>query len=764
MLHRRRFLVMGLAGGTLARFGVSRSAVSAEFSIAATLPGESVFDYIQRVRGKWDAALYKQLLGAANEFKEGDAIIGVAAVDDDARRQARELLASTRVNEIDQHPPFRDDLFQLLTSSLNREIQQQLGDMTLGALKAFLLGKSESEIHAIRDGLSSDVIACVVRLMTNTELIQVGAKVFNPLPESNIGARGYMGARVQPNSPTDNVDDIRWQVFDAFAYAVGDVLLGTNPVSSTPESVAAVEETLRDVLVTFGIEKVLPHCVLAHIDVQAAVESAHPGLTALWFQSIAGNDDANATFDISIDSMIEHAKSRNGRFGLYFETGQGADATNGHGHGVDMVVHESRKYGFARALTQTIAATLADRGGNEHPWVHLNDVAGFIGPEVFRSREQLVRCCLEDIVMGKLHGLMIGLDICSTLHMDVSLDDLGWCIDQIMPANPGYLMALPTRIDPMLGYLTTGYQDHVHIREKFGFKVNDRMWQFFQQLGVIDAQGQPTEHFGDPSWVYQQYCRRKEDPRSDKEIQSAAATQIATVRSRGVFIAEGFGAQPSILQPSLAKHIQHIYDDAKISIWMQLDDAFIATVPDVTRLRTRSADRTDYILHPVSGEHLSDDSADVIARLRRDGHEQFNTQIVISDGLNALAVMDGDQLFSLIRRLRTELAGTEFTVSRENLVVNSGRVRAGYRIGEQLFGGRNDKCTILHIIGERPGSGHHTLSVYMTRADGHTWGVADKVDHNITIVVSGIANTALAPEAGAIEAVRILRQTNMNTA
>lgn len=82
-----------------------------------------------------------------------------------------------------------------------------------------------------------------------------------------------MGARVQPNSPTDNVDDIRWQVFDAFAYAVGDVLLGTNPVSSTPESVAAVEETLRDVLVTFGIENVLPHCVLAHIDVQAAVES-----------------------------------------------------------------------------------------------------------------------------------------------------------------------------------------------------------------------------------------------------------------------------------------------------------------------------------------------------------------------------------------------------------------------------------------------------------------------------------------------------------
>ena len=60
-------------------------------------------------------------------------------------------------------------------------------------------------------------------------------------------------------------------------------------------------------------------------------------------------------------------------------------------------------------------------------YTHFNDVAGFIGPEVFRTREQLVRCCLEDILMGKLQGLASGLDICSTLHMSVSLDDLDWC-------------------------------------------------------------------------------------------------------------------------------------------------------------------------------------------------------------------------------------------------------------------------------------------------------------------------------------------------
>lgn len=72
---------------------------------------------------------------------------------------------------------------------------------------------------------------------------------------------------------------------------------------------------------------------------------------------------------------------------------------------------------------------------------------------------------LEDIAMGKLHGLCIGLDICSTLHMPVSLEDLDWAVEQIMPANPGYLMALPTKNDPMLSCLTTAFQEHVRFRQ-----------------------------------------------------------------------------------------------------------------------------------------------------------------------------------------------------------------------------------------------------------------------------------------------------------
>ena len=720
------------------------------------LTGEDIFAYIDRRRGKFSRDLYVKLLGNANEFKEGDQIVGVAATDAISRSSARTLLSNTLLTDIDANPPLSDELHGLILRT-TAPATLALQGMTVGMLKAALLSWSEDEIHAVKGSLSSDCIACVVKLMSNEELIVIGSKVFNPLPHSLIGAKGYLGARLQPNSPTDHVDDIQWQVFDGFAYAVGDVLLGNNPVSSDLDSVAAIERALQEILVTFEISDAMPHCVLAHIDIQAAVEDRYPKSTELWFQSIAGNDAANKTFDISIDKMVRHAKSRSsGNYGLYFETGQGADFTNGHGHGFDMLIHESRKYGLARALTHVLRESRVEKGLSPDAWIHVNDVAGFIGPEVFRSKEQLVRCCLEDIVMGKLHGLTIGLDVCSTLHMDVSLDDLDWCLDQIAPANPAYLMALPTKIDPMLGYLTTGFQDHVRLREKFGFRVNDRMWNFFQLLGVIDQYGKPTEHFGDPTWVYLQYRRKKGDSRSDESILQEGKKRLEEIRERGVFVAEGFGQRPWQLTKKLDTDIRTIYTDSKKCIWREWDEKFIRQLPKVIRVRTRSIDRNDYILHPLSGEQLSAPSRDTLLGLRQEFDESFDCVLIVSEGLNALGVMDDGQLMPLVDGIREGLKKAGRRVSPELILVHSGRVRAGYRIGELLYQGSTGKRTIMHVIGERPGSGHHTLSVYITTAEGSVWSVADQVDHNITKVVSGIATTALKPEQAAVECVRMI--------
>ena len=362
----------------------------ARVSIPDVKSGEDLFAWLERVHGGYDVVKYRQVLGAANPYKEGDDAQGLAAGDEPSRENSRRLIANTTIRSVLAHPIYEDEVVIFADAQVDLAARRRIEPWTLGDLARFLLDQPEEAIKSVMPGLSSDVIACVVKLMSNDELIAVGRKVFNPLPGSNVGAKGYMGARTQPNSPTDDPEDIVMQVLDGFAYAVGDVVLGTNPVSSDVDQVAAIELALRDVLATFQLEAVLPHCVLSHVDVQAQVEKKFPESTALWFQSLAGVADANAVFDIDVEKMRRHASTRTGRFGLYFETGQGADATNGHGKGVDMVILESRKYGFARALKAEVAGARAAAGTPGRPWVHLNDVAGFIGPEVFRTKTIVV--------------------------------------------------------------------------------------------------------------------------------------------------------------------------------------------------------------------------------------------------------------------------------------------------------------------------------------------------------------------------------------
>jgi ethanolamine ammonia-lyase large subunit len=716
---------------------------------------EDIFSYINRITGKMDQTLYRQIIGSANEFKEGDLTLGISAASEDSRLNARELLANTRIEELKKNSLFIDEIYQLIQSTTEKN--HLLDDWTMGELKTFILNKPEKEIKGIMPALSSDVIACLVKLMSNEELVQIGQKVFNPLPGTQIGSKGYISARVQPNSPTDNPEDIVWQVFNAWSYGVGDLVLGTNPVSSEPTSVAEIEKALFDIISTFGLENTIPNCVLSHIDVQAEAEKIYPGTTGIWFQSIAGTVKANQTFDVSIEKMTGHMETRTGQFGLYAETGQGADFTNGHGEGFDMVVHESRKYGFIRALKMQLEE---GKAADQSPWVHVNDVAGFIGPEVFKSKEQLVRCCLEDTVMGKLHGLTIGLDICSTLHMDVTLDDLDWCIEQIIPANPAYLMALPTKNDPMLSYLTTAFHDHVKIREKFGYKINDEIWDFFKRIEIIGEDNRPTEHFGDPTWVYYQYRLAKKDLRSPEEIFAEGRRIIREVENRGVPIAQGFGENIWDLNPELDKKVRFLYEDAKISLWTEMPKSFVSAIPKAVAVGTLSSDKKDYVYHPERGEQLSNKTIRQLKSIVSGWKTDIpDVQIIISDGLNAKALMDEGHLFPFLESITIQLQEKGIVISPQNLVFTHGRVRAGYAAGEQLFGqlsSSEKKKGIIHIIGERPGSGHHNFSAYISAASIDKWKIKGSVDHDITKVVSGISDTALPPKQAAEEVAHVL--------
>lgn len=764
-LNRKRFIIQtGMFGASLLllqsfrRYRLNLGAVLTEsIHIEEIMIGEDVFAYVKRLRGGMDQSLYRQIIGAANEFKEGDLTIGVAADCQKSRMMAKELILQTRIRDLEDHPLFQDEQYELIRATTRRN--EEIREMRMHELKLFVLNESEEKIKSMMPSLTSDVIACLVKLLSNEELIAVGQKVFNPLPGSKIGSKGYLGARIQPNSPTDEIEDIVWQVFNGWSFGVGDLVLGTNPVSSEVKSVAKIEAALYDIIQTFGLEKTIPNSVLSHIDIQAKVEEIQTGTTGIWFQSLAGTVEANKTFDLTIEKMFHHAAKRCGQYGLYAETGQGADLTNGHGEGFDMLVHEARKYGFLRALKMKMSE---NKKPEDQPWVFVNDVAGFIGPEVFKSKEQLVRCCLEDTVMGKLHGLTIGLDICSTLHMDVTLDDLNWCIDQVMPANPAYLMALPTKNDPMLGYLTTAFNDHVRIREKFGYKVNDAMWKFFQDIEIIDNQDKPTSHFGDPIWVYYQYRRAKQDTRSQKEIVEEGRQCLERIRNRGVFIADGFGENYWDLDPGLDQEVHNLYEDAKISIWSQMTPAFVASIPTAIPVSTQSKDRKDYVYHPETGEKISHESMIILENLsQRWQNEVPDVQIIISDGLNARSIMDEGHLSPYLEGLAKALKAKNYKIGKENIVITNGRVRAGYACGEMLFGKlplSESKKGIIHIIGERPGSVHHNFSAYLTATSVKNWSIKGKVDHNISCVVSGISDTSLKPELAVQETLNLIER------
>jgi ethanolamine ammonia-lyase large subunit len=118
--------------------------------------------------------------------------------------------------------------------------------------------------------------------------------------------------------------------------------------------------------------------------------------------------------------------------------------------------------------------------------------------------------------------------------------------------------------------------------------------------------------------------------------------------------------------------------------------------------------------------------------------------------------MKGTLSLDEIRKFLTEAGAT---VCEKNIVVTGGRVRVGYEIGELLHKNAdpNRYKGILHIIGERPGTMHHSYSVYITAPKGQAWAEG-RIDHDITRLVCNVADTALPPREAAEETLTIIRE------
>jgi len=396
--------------------------------------------------------------------------------------------------------------------------------------------------------------------------------------------------------------------------------------------------------------------------------------------------------------------------------------TNGTAEGVDMVTLEARAYGVARHVRWTLDVT---RGDSAPRWMIVNDVAGFIGPEVFATAGQLERACLEDTVMGKLHGLTMGLDVCSTFHMGITPQDLRALTRRIaVNAAPAYLMAVAGAADPMLGYMTTAFREHPRLRSQVSRGMTTAMEQRLRSLGIMSAEGEPPRPTA-VARLYAIYEKAGGDHRAFTALEDEGSRRLSALRDKGFDL----GVVSSI---DADRRIDSLYTNARAALYASIQDAVVrdATVRSI-RVRTTARDRDEYLAHPPTGERLSSDDASAIARLL-DGRSP-HVQIVVSDGLNAHAI--NEQLRALLPPLRARLIAAGHHVADTDIVVQNGRVRVGYEIG-----GIVDADVIVHFIGERPGTGLNTASAYITYGRDETgrsrW--SSSLDHSATTAICGV--------------------------
>jgi ethanolamine ammonia-lyase large subunit len=672
-----------------------------------------------------------------NEFKEGDLSVG-GLRDERVREEARASLSALSLSEIARITFVEDGVTEALARQLNSNLQAEISHLTIGELKNILLSK-EGALWArrYRDGLASEVIAGVVKVMTNDELSRVAQAIFNPLPGATIavGSASHFGSRIQPNSPGDDEEEILFSILEGLSYGCGDVILGLNPASDDLLTIIRLEKLLQSV--TERLRLPTRYCVLSDIVKQSSARAECK--VDVGFQSLAGTSKAiNGMVGLSVEELRELAK---GFPGLYFETGQGSEVTNNAAEGVDMLTLEARTYGVARYLQQRTGA-----------WTIVNDVAGFIGPEVFRTGDQLLRACLEDMVMAKLHGLTMGLDVCSTFHMGIEPAELQRLTGLIVgQAAPAYLMAVAGQADPMLGYLTTSFRDHPRLRRRTGKRVSSAMSQRLVELGVMASDGVLLTNATTTPSLYAGYMKAGGDTRSHDALCREGAKKIERLQRLGYDLGHTDGPGDDA-PPHVESRIEAIYRNAQHALYATTDEALIRDVsPGALRVRTQARDREEYLARPLSGERISDRDAWKISALYAVRLPQV--QLVLSDGLNANAL--NENLRAVLPRLRGELTSAGFHAGEVDIVVTNGRVRAGYHVGALL-----DVEVIIHLIGERPGTGLNTLSAYLTYgrdpAGRSRW--SPDLEHAQTTAVCGIHARGKPPEVAAAEVTACVRR------
>ncbi len=425
----------------------------------------------------------KTLLARATPFRSGDALAGVAAASAEERVAAQMALADLPLATfLDEAvvPYETDDVTRLILDSYDKAALAPVRHLTVGGFRDWLLSDAADDVALARlaPGLTPEMAAAVSKIMRVQDLVLVArhCRIATGF-RTTLGLPGRLSTRLQPNHPTDDPQGIAASVLDGLLLGSGDAVIGINPVTDSPRTVAALLELLDRVRLGWDIP--MQACVLAHVTTQLEALRAGAAID-LVFQSIAGTEAANRAFGVTL-ALLDEARAaalelHRGTVGtnvMYFETGQGSALSAGAHHGVDQQTLEARAYGVARCYAPLI----------------VNTVVGFIGPEYLLDGKQILRAGLEDHFCGKLLGLPMGCDVCYTNHAEADQDDMDTLLTLLGAAGCTYIMGVPGADDVMLHYQSTSFHDALYLRRLLGLRPAPEFEAWLVQMGIADAAG-----------------------------------------------------------------------------------------------------------------------------------------------------------------------------------------------------------------------------------------------------------------------------------
>jgi ethanolamine ammonia-lyase large subunit len=406
----------------------------------------------------------RDLLAKASPYRSGDALAGIAAESSEQRAAAQMTLADLPLQAfLDEAlvPYENDEVTRLIIDTHDPVAFRPVASLSVGDFRNWLLSDAVTgEVLAgVTPGLTPEMVAAVSKLMRVQDLILVARKIrVITRFRTTVGLEGRLSTRLQPNHPLDDPAGIAASMIDGLLLGSGDAVIGINPVSDSVRSVQNLLELIDHVRQKYAIP--VQSCVLAHVT--TLMEALGRGAPVdLVFQSIAGTEDANRSFGVSLALLDEACAAarelKRGDLGdnvMYFETGQGSALSADAHHGIDQQTCEARAYAVARRYRPML----------------VNTVVGFIGPEYLYDGKQIIRAGLEDHFCGKLLGLPMGCDVCYTNHAEADQDDMDVLLTLLGAAGVNYIMGVPGADDVMLNYQSTSFHDALYLRRALGLR------------------------------------------------------------------------------------------------------------------------------------------------------------------------------------------------------------------------------------------------------------------------------------------------------